>query len=372
MPRSATRPPAHPLMGCNISTLIKVWREAGALSPGAHTRLAAALGAGIARLPFSLLEQGYVAARSRRAPPAAPPIFILGHWRSGTTHLYNILAKSPDFAYVSPFATGLPWNFLFLGRLFESLIAGHFPKEGRYIDNVGLTADSPQEDEAALANMTPLSFYHGIYFPQSFEKYFNPGIFFEGVDQKGIADWQARLQHLHLKLALRQPGRQLIIKNPVYTARVRHLRTLWPEAKFIHIRRNPFDVFFSSQVFFQRMFAALALQDYAHVDIDEVIFTEYARMMNLLMADTADLPPAQFIELSYEDLQSDPLGEIARIYETLGLKDFAAAAPHFTQYLQSVRGYSKAHYSYPPAALGRIGERWQPYIERGGYSPPTG
>ncbi|WP_427846519.1 sulfotransferase [Aromatoleum aromaticum] len=28
-----------------------------------------------------------------------PPIFVLGHWRSGTTHLHNLLSLDPQFAY---------------------------------------------------------------------------------------------------------------------------------------------------------------------------------------------------------------------------------------------------------------------------------
>jgi hypothetical protein len=29
------------------------------------------------------------------------PLFILGHWRSGTTHLHNLLATDEPFAYPS-------------------------------------------------------------------------------------------------------------------------------------------------------------------------------------------------------------------------------------------------------------------------------
>lgn len=34
------------------------------------------------------------------------PIFILGAYRSGTTHLHNLLAQDPAFAYVTAYNAG--------------------------------------------------------------------------------------------------------------------------------------------------------------------------------------------------------------------------------------------------------------------------
>ncbi len=60
-------------------------------------------------------------------PPMEPPLFIVGHWRSGTTHLFNILGESPRFQTISPVTTGLPWDFLVLGRLLKSLLEKTIP-----------------------------------------------------------------------------------------------------------------------------------------------------------------------------------------------------------------------------------------------------
>ena len=49
---------------------------------------------------------------------------------------------------------------LTLGRWLEPLLLKTLPSE-RFIDNVPVMPDSPQEDEIALANMTEPSFYHG-------------------------------------------------------------------------------------------------------------------------------------------------------------------------------------------------------------------
>ena len=63
-----------------------------------------------------------LAGMPRDRPLDPPPIFLLGHWRSGTTHLYNLLGQG-DFAYVDPIAAGLPWEFLTLGRWLRPLLA---------------------------------------------------------------------------------------------------------------------------------------------------------------------------------------------------------------------------------------------------------
>ena len=50
----------------------------------------------------------------------------------------------------------------------------------RYIDAIPVTPASPQEDEIALASMTPISFYHGIYFPSKIHEHLRKGLFLEG------------------------------------------------------------------------------------------------------------------------------------------------------------------------------------------------
>src|SRR4051812_38965344 len=45
-----------------------------------------------------------------------PPLFILGHYRSGTTHLHNLLAVDPRFAYLNAFQACYPHTFLLSER----------------------------------------------------------------------------------------------------------------------------------------------------------------------------------------------------------------------------------------------------------------
>ena len=98
---------AHPLSGANPRTLVAALRQGGA--PDAWLSMVSVAAASLFRTPFSGLEAALL---SRKLPPAEdlpPPIFILGHWRSGTTHLYNTMSLG-NFSYVSPVSVGLPWD----------------------------------------------------------------------------------------------------------------------------------------------------------------------------------------------------------------------------------------------------------------------
>src|SRR5437870_3032120 len=47
-----------------------------------------------------------------RATRPEPPLFILGIWRSGTTHLHNLLAHDQRLAFPSTFEVLYPHTFL--------------------------------------------------------------------------------------------------------------------------------------------------------------------------------------------------------------------------------------------------------------------
>lgn len=358
---------AHPLSGANLGTLAAAARRAGA--PEKPVTAAAIAGAALLRWPFSTAERFFLKGRLPAARDLAPPVFILGHWRSGTTHLYNVMVKSGAFAFVPPVATGLPWDLFGLARVFRPLLEKALPAH-RYIDNIPVTPDSPQEDEIAIANMTDLSFYHGIYFPKKFDAFVARGLFFEGCSEAEIGRWRARFLYLLRKLSEYQDGKALLIKNPVYTGRLAMLREIFPAAKFVHLRRNPYEVFVSMRNFYRKLFAEFALQSYGHVDIDEAIFSVYERMMDALARDATGLSPPDYLDLSYEELDRDGIGTLARIYGALELPGFADARPAFEAYLASVKTFEKNRFEIAEEAATKVEARLGRFLAQWGYARP--
>ncbi len=357
---------AHPLSGADLGTLARVFSAGG--RPDRWAEAAGIWGAALARAPISGLEALALRGRLPGAAEMPPPIFILGHWRSGTTHLYNTLVHG-GFGYVPPIATGLPWDMFGLARALRPFLERQLP-DTRYIDNIPVTPTSPQEDEIAVANMSPLSFYHGIYFPRAFDRLIDQGLFFEGCTEAEIATWEARFTYLLRKLAKDQ-GRPLMIKNPVYTGRPARLARLFPGAKFVHIHRNPYDVFLSMRNFYAKLLNQFALQAVpADLDIDGAILRVYARMMQAYEADTAGWAEPRLVELPYDLLDREPMTALARIYEGLELPGFAAAEPKFCAYLESVARFEKNAFRGDRAAVEKVRAACAPWIARWGYAEP--
>lgn len=358
---------AHPLCGADLGTLRSVVARAGL--PEKPLSAAAIAAAALTRWPFSTVERFVMEDRLPAFAELEAPLFILGHWRSGTTHLYNVMTKSGEWAFVPPVATGLPWDLFGLAQAFRPILEKALP-EHRYIDKIPVTPDSPQEDEIAIANMTDLSFYHGIYFPRAFAEFLNRGIFFEGCAEREIAQWRERFTYLLRKLSKLHNEKTLLIKNPVYTARLAMLRRIFPQAKFVHLRRNPYEVFVSMRNFYEKLLGEFALQAYAHVDIDATIFEVYERMMDAFERDSAGLSAPHFIDLAYEDLDRDAEGTLRKLYETLDLAGFPEAKPKFAAYLASVRRFEKNRFSCPEETAEKVEKRLGRFAERWGYRRP--
>ena len=91
-------------------------------------------------------------------------MFILGHYRSGTTHLHNLLALDPQFAAPTLFQVFNPHTFLTTER-WVAPVVDRLVARRRYQDEMAQGAGTPSEDEFALCTMTGLSPYMGWCFP---------------------------------------------------------------------------------------------------------------------------------------------------------------------------------------------------------------
>ncbi len=362
----------HPLCGSSPKTLLKLLATNGAPSIQRLPQVGFALTVSLALFPFSTIERILVRLTPRDISSISikNPVFIVGYWRSGTTHLHNVLSQSPKFSYISPLASGLPWNILGIIRLFRPLLEKALP-EDRHVDRVAVNPDSPQEDSIPLASMGASSYYHGLYFPQHFQKHFLRGVFFDDDDPKLIEEWQSYHVYLLEQVARSQPGKQLLIKNPVYTGQIGKLRQIWPQAKFIHIYRNPYIVFRSTHHFFSRLLPELALQNDGDLPLNDLILESYPRMMKALQLDSAKLPNDSFVSIRFEDFLSNPLQQLEKIYHQLELPGFAANRDRFETYLSTIKGYQKNSYSFPPEIIELIESHWQPFIDQWDYKIPS-
>src|SRR5207244_3728543 len=84
------------------------------------------------------------------------------------------------------------------------------------------------------------------------------------------------------------------------------------------------------------------------------------------------VPPGHFHEVKYEELIRDPLGEMRRLYERLGLGEFEQVRPRIEAYLAANQGYQTNRYpSLTAETRAEIARRWGDIIRRHGYSDLT-
>ena len=246
----------HPLCGATLPVLLGLLADGG-VRPGRAHVAAIALGMATLRLPFTLGEAAWAGAALPRPGRYPAPVFIVGHWRSGTTHLANMLSRSGAFGILSPITVGLPAEARGLGRVAAPFIEQFFPRH-RLIDEMALAPDLPQEDELAMANLSRLSCQHGVYFPRHLRAAFDRGLFGVGVSPREHALWARRLERFVAKMTA-AAGRPLLIRNPASSTRIAALRAIWPEARFIHIHRAPDAVIPSAAAMFGTLLRELSL-----------------------------------------------------------------------------------------------------------------
>lgn len=299
-------------------------------------------------------------------PLAEPPLFVLGHWRSGTTHLHNLFAQDTiHFAYANTYQVINPHTFLTTEALNTRLFAGLLPAT-RPMDNVALSFESPQEDEFAPLLMTGLSPYLGVTFPRRDDAY-SPYLSFRDAPPEDVETW-ARAFTWFLKKLTFKYGRRLVLKSPTHTARVRLLLRLFPDARFVHIHRHPYEVFQSFRHYYDTAMWFTYLQRPDLDAIDDVIVRRYTALHDALFDDGPDIPAGQFHEVRYEDLERDPVEVLRGTYQALDLGDFTAAEPAIRAYLGTVRGYEKNQFPpLDPASKARVAYEWRRSFERWGY-----
>ncbi|MBS3772782.1 MAG: sulfotransferase [Candidatus Thermoplasmatota archaeon] len=295
------------------------------------------------------------------------PVFILGHFRSGTTFLHTLMSHDPSLGYMSTFQTMLPGNFIWKAGLFKRILADSLP-ETRPMDNVEMAADYPYEEEYAVANICPYSFYHGWYFPRRMRHYFDRYALMQAPSHE-IAGWKTIYDYLLRKVAYATGQPRLLLKNPCNTARVKELLELYPDAKFVHIYRNPYHVFFSTRRLYDNILPLYALQEYDRDDVTENILYCYRAMYDRFFEQRSLIPDGNLVEIRYEDFVARPLDTLRDIYTRLNLPHFEGAEQPFADYVASQRDYTPRRYDIGRDMQERIYRHWHPTVDRWKYEP---
>lgn len=293
-----------------------------------------------------------------------PPLFILGHWRSGTTYLHTLVAADKaQFSFPSGFQVINPHTFL-------TLSSGWRPANRRVrrpMDALQVGPHDPQEEEFAMLLLTLMSPYMRLFFPSSEE--YSRYLTLRDLSDTELSQWKNAYVWLLKKLTLAGGAEKaLVVKSPPNTARVGILRSLFPQARFIHIARNPNRIFPSFRKLMNAVPAWIRLSPVPQTyGTTQWIAGNFRRMYDAYFHDVKHVPASQLVELRLEDVKKDPIGQLRSAYDRLGLRGFGAARP----WIERVAAAAGAHRedSYPPMdpaelrvvreACGAYADRWK-------------
>ena len=292
------------------------------------------------------------------------PIFIIGHWRTGTTFLHSLMTQDDCLDYLTLAELVFPNIILGSSKLIHSVLKPFIPKR-RKTDKVLMSTMMPHEHEYGLMHLTLLSPYTGSFFPRNINHYLKYTSFKDATEQER-EEWKNALVYLLRKKTYQNGGKQLVLKSPFDTARIEIILETFPDAKFIHIYRNPYEVFFSTLRMHNTNKKYYLLQK-PRLDIKEFILNFFLMLYDNFLNDLHLIPEGNIVEVKYENLANNPIKELSKVYNTLSLNGFPHLNDKIHSYLDSISKHKVHKYNIPLADKEIIYIYWHEMIDRWNY-----
>ena len=294
-----------------------------------------------------------------------PPIFILGHWRSGTTLLHNLMTLDPQFTYPNLYQVMYPGSFLLTERVVTRLTGWVLPKT-RPMDNIPAGWDLPQEDEMALLLLTLMSPYLMLAHQGAPEKTCR---FF---DLKQLTPDERRRWHdafltFVKKLTVRD-NKPVVLKSPSHTFRIPVLLEMFPDARFVYIYRDPYAVYSSGMHLRRTLFRENGLGKPNFQGMDEEVLQVYADCIETYEKTKHLIPAGRLHEMKFEDLEADPLNQMHQVYEALKLPGWDRVEPAISKEVPALNKYRKNSFNLDEETMRCVYSRWRKSFDTYGYS----
>jgi len=350
------------------SSFLRNTKRVPTMSPKRLGRAAGVFAGGLVGSPFRLWEQVKHRQLLKSVEFGEAPVFIIGHWRSGTTHLHNLMSQDEQFGCVRMAQALSPDCAVSTRSWLPDLFGRVFPQK-RPMDNLTWPMDAPQEEEIPLAKMTPYSWYMQFFFPQQALDLLTKGVLFDRTSRRVGNEVKRKYLQILKTASHLDGGRRLLLKNPVNTARIPMLLDLFPNAKFVAIHRSPYEVYPSAINLHRKILNLTSLQEFDDQLIEHNVLAIYEQVMKAYLANRYLIPKENLVEVGYADLDEQPYETVRGIYEQLDIAGWDQAAPHVDRYIESQRNYRKNGFTISDRSASLVEDRWKFAFEALGYRP---
>jgi hypothetical protein len=368
--RLDAQPLANPRLIEALAALTSSLREEASLSP--FGRLAA--GWDLKRMLSTLL----ILADAERADPAiptrplAPPIFIAGLPRSGTTFLHGLLAEDPVnrapriWEAIYPYPKHRAAGFG-AGRRKAQLQLQIFTRLAPGIGNLHpMEADAPQECIELTSHVFRSPRFDDVFRAPSYRGWLHASGYDEGY-------WFLARFLRHLQGPGEAP-RRWILKSPEHVFSADTLARVFPDAMLVLVHRDPGHVLASAARLTEFLRAPFTTAiDRREIGRKVADYWQDGMERMVKLADDPSFPlRSRLAHVQYRGLVADPVGTIARVYDAFGLElSWQARAAMAAKVARAPNGGYGAN-RYRPEEFGidpeRERERASVYAERFGVA----
>ncbi len=306
---------------------------------------------------------GWHGERVRETVIDRPPVFVIGHWRTGTTLLHELLIRDTQFGFPDMQDCFNPHHALLTNQFFKRYLGRLLPDK-RPMDNMPFGWERPQEDEFALALLGVPSTYTDFAFPRRRRgprraRPVRPDPGAVGEVEAGVRALPERSDGANRQAT----GTEVAAAHGARPGAVgavpgREVRSHRPRpAGRVPVHDEPVEVDGPGH----------GLQAPVFEGLDEKVLREFRVIYDRLEEARPLFRQGHFTELRYEDLIRDPVGEVGKVYAALNLGDYDAVRPRIEEYQRQNANYETNKYEMTEAQRAAVEERWGDVIRRYGY-----
>jgi hypothetical protein len=323
-------------------------REAGLTGVGNTMQRSFVRGALAARL----LSQDAFSKHPAHAEVAVErPIFVTGIQRSGTTALQRLLHADPIAQGLEMWLTQVPqprppresWDadpvYAMLKQGFEQHHADNPEMAGLH----WMTADTVEECWQLLRQSVTTAAYPALAHVPTYTEWLRK------------ADWTPAYERYRRNLqliGLNDPGKRWVLKNPSHLEALDALMAVFPDALVVQTHRDPVVAVGSAcslAATTSRGWSTVFEGEQLGADVLDLLATEARCFAEARSA----YDPAQFLDVAYADLVTDPIGVVRRIYQEWELPwDDAVESAVVAEHAASKAGPRAPRHEYDLADYG--------------------
>jgi omega-hydroxy-beta-dihydromenaquinone-9 sulfotransferase len=309
---------------------------------------------------FRIQHAGY---RDRiQSTEPLPPIFLLGFWRSGTTLLHELFCCDARFGFPSTYACLNPSHFL----LTEHWNRRHpQPLARRPMDDMQYSWISPQEDEFALLALGARSPYEALVFP-SLMRETRSLLDLRGFPRQEQEQWEEAFRYF-LRLLTVQQSKRMVLKSPPHGFRLSSLVRLFPQACYVMIERNPYEIFASNLKLWNTLLDLYSLEPVSQSEIEAFVLEAYGLHEEIVAETMRRLNAPAMARVRFEQLVAEPVSQMERLYAELDLGDFSRVRPRLEEHVARVAGHKRNSFRVSPSQIERVDAAWGEWIQKKGY-----